>query len=446
MPGPLFQIARTGAAATRASLEVVAQNIANASNPDYSRRTLELRELVGVTPGRRGVLNGVRIEGIGRASTEIVQQQARSSAAELARAEAELTGLRDTELALEQSNLFEGLVEFEAVLTQLEGNPLEPVLRTNALESARQLAGTLQFANTTLDTARGQVQEAATVSLDEANLQIEELARINRNISNARSGTVGEAALLDARDAALRILSQQIGIIASFDDRGRVNVRLDDASGGPGALLVDGFTTSAINSTTNADGTLSFDVGGVAVDPARGAIAGQAAALDAQADFQTQLDDIAAQVIARSNAAQASGADQDGNAGQPLFAGTDASTITLALISGRQLATALLGSPAGSTNTTNLASFAASIGADDGPIATTDTLLLSLSSRISAQDVTRTGLAAIAQNAEATLLTETGVDLDTEAANLVRLQQAFEANSRVLQVATEIFDTLLAIR
>ena len=206
------------------------------------------------------------------------------------------------------------------------------------------------------------------------------------------------------------------------------------------------MATSAINSTTNADGTLSFDVGGVAVDPARGAIAGQAAALDAQADFQTQLDDIAAQVIARSNAAQASGADQDGNAGQPLFAGTDASTITLALISGRQLATALLGSPAGSTNTTNLASFAASIGADDGPIATTDTLLLSLSSRISAQDVTRTGLAAIAQNAEATLLTETGVDLDTEAANLVRLQQAFEANSRVLQVATEIFDTLLAIR
>ena len=41
---------------------------------------------------------------------------------------------------------------------------------------------------------------------------------------------------------------------------------------------------------------------------------------------------------------------------------------------------------------------------------------------------------------------ETGVDLDTEAANLVRLQQAFEANSRVIQVATELFDTLLGLR
>ncbi|MEM7690051.1 MAG: flagellar hook-associated protein FlgK [Pseudomonadota bacterium] len=446
MPGPIFQIARTGAAATRASLELVAQNIANASNPDYSRRTLELRESVGVSPGRRGVLNGVRIEGISRASTQIVQQQARTSASELARADAELQGLRDTELALEQSRLFEGLVEFEAVLTQLEGNPLEPALRTNALETARQLAGTFQFANTTLGTARTQVQDAASVTLDEANLQAAELARINQGLSNVRPGTVGEASLLDARDAALRNLSESVGITASFDERGAVSVRLADGSGGAGPLLVDRFTATPITSTTNPDGTLAFALGSVAVAPARGALAGQAAALEAQADFQNQLDTIASDVIARSNAAQAAGADQDGNPGQPLFTGANAGDIALGLNSGRQLATAPAGSPAGSTNSTNLANFAASIGATDGPVATMDTLLLGLSSRIAAQDVTRTGLSAIAQNAEATLLIETGVDLDTEAANLVRLQQAFEANSRVLQVASDIFDTLLALR
>lgn len=446
MPGPLFQIARSGAAAARASIELTAQNIANASNPDYARRNLEVRELVGVTTGRDGVLNGVRIAGISRSDSALVQQQARTSASELARADAELQGLRDTELALEQSNLFEGLVEFEAVLTQLEGNPLEPALRTDALETARQLAGTFQFANTTLDTARGQVQEAAAQSLDEANLQTAELARINENLSNARPGTVGQAALLDARDAALRNLSEQVGVSATFDELGRATVRLADGSGGAGPLLVDRFTATAITSTTDADGTLSFDVGGAPAAPASGALAGQAAALEAQADFQSRLDTIANEVINRANAAQGTGVDQDGNPGQPLFTGTSAATIALGLTSGRQLASAPAGSPAGSTNTTNLASLVTSLGADDGPIARTDTLLLGLSSRISSQDVTRTGLAAIAQNAEATLLSETGVDLDTEAANLIRLQQAFEANGRVLQVATEIFDTLLAIR
>lgn len=446
MPGTLFQIARTGAAAARASLELTAQNIANAANPDYARRSLEVRELVGVSASTAGVLNGVRIEGIARSDSALVQQQARTSASELARADAELQGLRDTELALEQSRLFEGLVEFEAELTRLEGNPLEPALRTNALETARQLAATFQFANTTLGAARRQVQEAAAQSLSQANLQAAELARINQRLSDARPGTLGEAALFDARDAALRNLSERIGVTASFDERGRASVRLADASGGAGPLLVDGFTANAITSSTAADGTLSFALGGSAVAPASGALAGQAAALGAQADFQNQLDTIAAQTIARANAAQAAGADQDGNPGQPLFTGTDAATIALGLTSGRQLATAPAGSPAGSTNPANLAALVASLGADDGPIAATDTLLLGLSSRISSQDVTRTGLAAIAQNAQAALLTETGVDLDTEAANLIRLQQAFEANARVFQVAADIFDTLLALR
>ncbi len=446
MSGPIFQIARTGAAAARASLELTAQNIANASNPNYARRSLEVSELVSLSFSTDAVLNGVQVNGIARSNSALVQQQARSSAAELSRAEAELQGLRDTELALEQSRLFEGLVEFEAVLTQLEGNPLEPALRTNALETARQLASTFQFADTTLGLARTQVQDAAAITLNEANLQAEELVRINRNLSAARPGTQSQAALLDARDAALRSLSEQVGVTTSFNDRGVVTVRLADSAGGAGGLLVDQFSANAINATTNADGTLAFDVGGTPVAPARGEIAGQAAALEAQADFQIQLDTIAADVITRANAAQASGADQDGNAGQALFTGTSASTIALGLTSGRQLASAPAGSPAGSTDSTNLASLVASIGADDGPIAAKDTLLLSLSSRIAAQDVTRSGLVAIAQNAEANLLSETGVDLDTEAANLVRLQQAFEANSRVMQVANELFDTLLGLR
>ena len=137
--------------------------------------------------------------------------------------------------------------------------------------------------------------------------------------------------------------------------------------------------------------------------------------------------------------------DINGNPGQPMFTGTGAGDIEMALTSGDQIATAPAGSPAGSTDASNLSGLIAALGADDGPISDTDSLLLGLSSRISAQDVTRSGLAAIAESAEATLLSETGVDLDKEAADLVRLQQAFDANSRVMQVATELFDTILAL-
>jgi flagellar hook-associated protein 1 FlgK len=319
-------------------------------------------------------------------------------------------------------------------------------LRTNALESARQLAATFRFADDTLGTARRQVQDAAMVGLDEVNRQAAELARINQSIVNTREGTSGRAALLDARDAALRALAEEVGIEASFDERGGVSVRLTDASGAAGPVLVDGASSATLAATIESDGTLTFALGASGFAPASGALAGHAAALEAQAGYQLRLDEVAAETIARANAAQASGADADGAPGQALFAGTRAADIELALTSGRQLATAPAGSPPGSTDTANLAGLVASLGAADGPVARTDTLLLELSSRIAAQDVTRSGLAAIAENAQATLLSETGVDLDTEAVALVRLQQAFEANSRVLQVASDIFDTLLALR
>ena len=39
-----------------------------------------------------------------------------------------------------------------------------------------------------------------------------------------------------------------------------------------------------------------------------------------------------------------------------------------------------------------------------------------------------------------------GVSLDEEAANLIRYQQAYQANARVMQTATTLFEALLNIR
>ena len=55
-------------------------------------------------------------------------------------------------------------------------------------------------------------------------------------------------------------------------------------------------------------------------------------------------------------------------------------------------------------------------------------------------------LDAIASSARIALDEQAGVDLDQEAVNLVRFQQAFQASGKVMQVASDIFDTILAIR
>ena len=39
-----------------------------------------------------------------------------------------------------------------------------------------------------------------------------------------------------------------------------------------------------------------------------------------------------------------------------------------------------------------------------------------------------------------------GVNLDKEAADLIRFQQAYQASAQVMQVATKLFDTVLQVR
>jgi len=445
MPAAIFTIARSGLTASRVSLELTAQNIANAGNADYSRRTLTQGELVMI--GSIGInqadgLGGVRPGSIERAESGLVQRQARDAGSALAAAEAEFLAMREAESAIEASGVFTGLVDFEAALTRLEGNPLEPALRLSALESARQMASNFRVANGTLTNTRALVQGEASAEVPSVNELAAQLAEINRDLVGAREGTSGRAALLDARDKALRGLAEQFTISPTINANGTVDVAL---AGTPSLALVTGAVASSVSVSFAADGTVSFAVGGTAFAPGGGAMAGRGAALDQMAALQIQLDTLAASAISIANTAQGNGVGSDGIPGQPLFSGTGAGDINVVLGSAGGLATAPAGSPAGSRDTGNLTALLGALGADTGPAAGADALLLGLSSRVAALQTRADGLGVVAASAEAELLRDTGVDIDTEAANLVRLQQAFEANSRVIQVATELFDTILGL-
>ena len=446
MPTAIFTIARSGLSATRRSLELTAQNVANAQNPDYSRRTLTQGELVmtgNIGNNAQDSLGGVRPGVIERAESALVQRQARDSSSALEAARAEFFALREAESALETSGVFSGIVDFEAALTRLQNNPTEPALRLSALEAGRKMAGNFRIANGTLGNARNLVQAEVSAEVLQVNELANELAKINADLVSAREGTAGRAALLDARDKALRGLAEEFGIAPTINANGTADVML---SGTPPVALVTGATTQAVSVSFAADGTASFTVGGAGFAPAGGAMAGRASALTEMAGLQTDLDALAVSVITLANAAQGNGAAADGTPGQPLFTGTGAASIAMVLTSGDALATAPAGSPAGSRDTGNLVALLASLAGPSGPANGADTLLLRLSSRVSALETRTEGLTIVAASAEAELLRETGVDLDDEAANLVRLQQAFEANSRVIQTAAELFDTILALR
>ncbi len=437
----LLNIGKSGAMAARAALDLTAQNIANAGNPDYARRTLAMAEVaatsgIGVEPGT--ALSGVRVDRVLRSDSLFLQNEARRTSGDVARADAELSGLTHAESAIEQAGMYGAIVDFEASLSRLVADPLGGALRAAVLEDGRRLAETFHVASSALDVAESDARLKIEAGVERVNLLAAELARTNVGIARAQPGTSGMAVLHDQRDALLRDMAELTGGKASFDNLGRASMTLG------GEVLVQGTQSFAVAASTNTDGRVAFSLGGNGVTLNSGSLLGGSQAMQAIGSLQDQLDDLAAKVMDALNTAQTEGTAPDGSTGKPFFSGTGAADMALALTSGGQIATAPAGAAPGSRDITNLQALRDAL-ANGGPAQSADELLFGLSSAIAARSVTRDALSTIAATAQVALSSETGVDLDQEAGNLLRYQQAFQANGRVIQAAADVFDTILGI-
>lgn len=445
MSADLLSIARSGTLASRAALDVTAQNIANASTSGYVRRTTQLSEVStsGSIGGSSGVtLAGVRVSGIIRNADMFRQAEVRRTGADAARATSELQGLENIEAAIEQSGVFQASVEFEASLQQLLSDPTDGSLRAAVIERGRTLASTLNVTAGSLDAVANGLRFEAQDGVDQVNLLTGELTRVNTRLTRASEGSADQSSLLDQRDMLLQKLSEQVDISTVFSADKTVSVRI---GGSTGPTLLTGITGSTFAMATAADGAVSFSVDGTPVVPAAGALAGKSLALVQLVDTRGKVDAVAAGIIAAVNSAQSSGVDLDGNPGQPLFSGTGAGNIAMAVSSGSAIATAPAGSAVRSRDPGNLNALRVTldIAAPSGRL---DTVLFDVSGAVAGRTITRDALSAIADSASISLQSQAGVDLDQEAINLVRYQQAFSASGRVIQVANDLFDTILAIR
>lgn len=441
MSGNLLLIGKSGAMAARAALDLTAHNIANASNPDYARRTLSMAEVaakggIAMEPG--AALSGVRPDQVLRTNSVFLQTEARRTASDVSRANAELSGLTNAEAAVEQAGIYPAIIDFEASLARLASDPLDGSLRVAVLEDGRRLAQTFQIATEGLEVAEADIAFTADAGVEQVNLLAGELARTNAAIARARPGSSNMAVLHDQRDALLRDMADIAGISTSFDTLGRATVRIG------GEEMVAGVAAQSLSRTSNPDGSFAFAVNGTPVSLSAGSLLGGSQAMQAIGTLRTGLDDLASLLITRANDAQGNGIAPDGTPGQPFFSGTGAADIALALVSGGQIATAPAGANAGSRETGNLQALRDAL-ANGGPASAADALLFNLSSAISARTVTRDALQTIADTAGVALSSETGVDLDQEASNLLKYQQAFQASGRVIQAAADIFDTILGI-
>ena len=436
----LLGIGYSGLKAYSRALSTIGDNIANAQTPGYARRRLEMMEAVGggnsifyrgsTSPG------GVDIRGLDRSVDQWLIADSRLTSGDAERAAARLDWLGKVEGALsdETNGIKTGLTTLFTTADQLTADPANRTLRAQFLQAVDDVASGFRTAADQLAGMSEGISGAAVSAVSDFNANLDALEQINIGLRKARPGSTNEASLLDERDRLLDRLSSQAGVSATFDTNGAVTLR----AAGTGELLVGGGVVAPIAVTAAPDGRLSYSIGGAPLAIATGALAGLAESANHVADQRAALDAMATDFATQLNAAHQAGIDAGGNPGQPLFTGTGAATLTAVPLTPDQVAAADASGGNG-----NMLVFGTMRGANDpearwsGHMATQAQTVAAARAHHAAA-TTRADAAAAARDSVAQ------VDLDTEAAELLRFQQAYSAAARTIQVARETMQTLLS--
>ncbi|WP_337658991.1 flagellar hook-associated protein FlgK [Sphingorhabdus sp. Alg231-15] len=439
----LLSIGRSALQVNSRALEVVGSNIANAENPDYVRRSLNVGDttIYGSTNpiyGNYTGVGGVAINGLVRASDQFMESATRQTGADRVRTEITVQWLDQGEIALanNQSDIGSQLTQLFGSAEELSAVPFEPALRGQFLGDIEDTVARFNQTASNLSATTTLMNGAASQEVSELNSALAELAEVNEKLRPTQPGTSQQVALLDQRDAALTVITEKLDVEISFGDNGLVDITRGATS------LVDFDNVSPVTFVENAGGAFDIEVGGaIQPPPTNGTLGGLQRAQSDISAVSTNLDGLAVQFATELNGWQANGRTDAGIPGAAVVshAGTAASLSTTGLTTD-DLA---LASPVGVANG-NILAFV-DLRTPGGTEQQYEGLVLGQAQNLlSARSESDAAAAFDIATREARDRVSV-VDLDREAADLIRLQQSYEASARIIQVARETIQSVLAI-
>jgi flagellar hook-associated protein 1 len=446
MSSDLLNIGASGLRAYRASLAVTGDNIANAQTPGYARRSLQLSE-VSITSlpdfryRNRTRFDGVDISATLRATDEWRTGDARLAASAQGRAQTNATWMVNTETALADGENGTGaaMAKMFAAGDALAADPLSRAPRSAFLASIDDVAASIRGNAAELVRVSAGVGDAAKASVDGLNANLAALADLNLAIRRTSVGSTANAELADQRDRLIDGISAQTDVAVSIAADGSATLTRE------GATLVADGKAATLALTVAADGRLSltqtFNAATSAFTPVGGALGGLAASANVVADRRVALDTLATDLATAINNWHAGGRTPgNANGGALLDASGGAIALAALLTDPTQVAAADTG---GAANGNMLAlSGVRSASGVEGQWAA---LVANQAQTTASARADEARASARKDTADAARDAVEGVDLDREAADLLRFQQAYEASARIIQMAKETVDTILRL-
>ena len=466
MPG-LFGMLNLGARSLQTQqqgVEVAGHNLANASNPAYSRQRLEIQTSTPLPTTIGPVGTGANALAITQLRDTLLDQQIQGENSVISFLQSQQTALQYTEAGIGEQLQGAGLTGavgspgglasdlsglFNA-FQDLSTAPSSMASRQAVISEAQQLTAQFNQLDQRLTAINGQLNQSVQTDVGSANQLLSDIAGLNHQIAGAESGTGAANDLRDLRQQKIESLSQLVNVQFSTDATGGASLSIG------GQLLVAGGTVQDTLETYDSGGgqlLVRTAGGGIPLTPAGGSIAGTIDARDgALKSLHDGLNTLATQMISQVNTAYRAGYDLNGNTGADFFTGTNASDmgVNAALVSDPSSlqASGVAGAAGDNQVVLALARMAnapqAGLGNQTfaqsyhGTITGLGTALASVNTQLADE-----------QSVQSMLQTQrnsvSGVSVDEEMTNLVMFQRAFQASAHLVSVVDQMLGVVVSL-
>ena len=466
----LMDIASTALNAQRMALEVTGENITNVNTPGYSRQTAVLQTMPTTLSSGFPMGNGVKVAAIQRYYDSFLQGQLLTGNAAKGQATTTNSALQMVQPMfndLTTDGLSQSLQDFFSAWQDLSANAQGVPERQVVLSTGQRLVEDFHRISSYLTDVKDSMNQSLQGLTADINDQLNQVAQLNNSIKQAEV-TGGEAnELRDQRELLIRQLSSNMGITSQEQLDGSVDVNLST-----GQPLVTGASAASLSLVPDPANSNYFDVmltppgGGAAVTAtsfiggpggsnSQGKIGGMLQVRDVTVNgYLASLDEVAATLAGQVNTLHAAGFDLAGNTGLDFFTTpATAATIALNFTSASNVAAAdtdpAVGGTGNNRNSQKIASLFDKPIAMTGGIMTMSDFYTSLVGTVGV-DLQAAGRADI-QSTSMVLQLETlresnsGVSLDEELSNLMKYQKAYQGAAKVINVATDMLDTVLGL-
>ncbi|MBI9073188.1 MAG: flagellar hook-associated protein FlgK [Melioribacteraceae bacterium] len=430
------------------ALNVTSNNIVNANNPNYSKRRITMSQ---VAPDHRfglGIGSGVEISDIARVRNELTDKQIIGYNHEYS------YNNRYSELLTQVEQLYSEpsdlgvsnlMNEFFNSWEELAVNPSSTALRNNVINSAQKFSSKVNSIYDGYEVIKTDVKKEAEQTVSEMNNHIMNIYNLNREIYKATAVNRNANDLLDERAATLEELSKLANISVTYDDNNVANVSIG------GSFAVDRVHAEKYL-LAEEDGKLKIkpheESGAIMVN------SGKISALNdifskKITEHKALLDNLATTVMDEVNSIHSSGYSlhEPPVTGIDFFSGYEHGKLFInedILADPRYIAVS-------ADQTDGNGEFASAIGA----LKDRDTMdgltfeskysdfISGMASEIVQHDQQGQSLGLVLDQLSLTKAEYSGVSTDEEMVNVIKFQRSYNASAKLIQVADELFQTII---